>query len=59
MSLLRDAPAGVPVSALDAAWPDADQLARAVGGLLDDRLVQRDGDLVRLPVGPARAGSEP
>jgi A/G-specific adenine glycosylase len=39
MAVLRDAPAAVPIAALDAVWADADQRGRALAGLLDDGLV--------------------
>ncbi|MCV2393233.1 A/G-specific adenine glycosylase [Actinotalea sp. M2MS4P-6] len=54
MGLLRDAPAPVPHSEVVAAWPDREQLERALAGLTADGLVERHGDLWRLPRGGAR-----
>jgi hypothetical protein len=39
----------VPVDVIAAAWPDAEQLRRAVDGLLRDGLVVRAGSELRLP----------
>ncbi len=51
LRVVREGPAsGVPVSRLEAAWPDATQASRCLGSLLEDGLVEQAGDdLVRLP----------
>lgn len=46
---LRGSEIPVPRDALDALWPDAAQLERAVAGLERDGLVLRDGDALTLP----------
>lgn len=46
---LRGSDTPVPDDVIAGLWPDADQLARAVDGLLRDRLVVRDGAELRLP----------
>ena len=38
--MLRDADGPVPISALDAAWPDAEQRERCLDSLLDDGLAE-------------------
>ncbi len=55
MAVLRAAEpaAPVPVGALESAWPDAFQRARALTTLVDDGLVEADHDGYRLPRGPA------
>ncbi|HVF05108.1 MAG TPA: A/G-specific adenine glycosylase [Frankiaceae bacterium] len=40
LAVLRDAPGPVPRAALDAAWPHAAQRARALDGLVADRLAE-------------------
>ena len=50
MAVLREAPGAVPRSALDLAWPDAQQRERALDGLVADGLVEpRDNDTFSLP----------
>jgi A/G-specific adenine glycosylase len=50
LALCRAAPDGVPAPAIEAAWPAAEQRARAVSGLLKDGLiVVIDPDLYGLP----------
>jgi A/G-specific adenine glycosylase len=50
MAVLRDAPAAVPIAALDAVWADAEQRGRALAGLLADGLVVAlDGASFALP----------
>ncbi len=49
----RRARSAGPRSALEAAWPDAVQRARALTTLVDDGLVEADHDGYRLPRGPA------
>lgn len=50
LSIVRDATQPVSVRTLDAAWPDSSQRARALHGLVVDRLVERlPGDRYRLP----------
>ncbi|HXW86656.1 MAG TPA: A/G-specific adenine glycosylase [Streptosporangiaceae bacterium] len=44
LAVLRSAEGPVPAAALEAAWPDAAQRARALGGLIDDGLVTRGAD---------------
>ena len=46
---LRGSDTPVPAHVVEGLWPDAVQLARAVDGLLRDRLVVRDGDDYALP----------
>jgi A/G-specific adenine glycosylase len=46
---LRGSDTPVPVDVIGALWPDAEQLSRAVDGLLRDGLVVRDGSELRLP----------
>lgn len=47
---LREVPHPLPRAALDPQWPDPAQLDRAIGGLLKDGLVVRDGDGYSLPL---------
>ncbi|MGH3343709.1 MAG: A/G-specific adenine glycosylase [Carbonactinosporaceae bacterium] len=50
LAVLRASPGPVPREALDAAWDDAVQLARALDGLIADQLVEPlDGGRFRLP----------
>ncbi|MBV9292698.1 MAG: A/G-specific adenine glycosylase [Frankiales bacterium] len=50
LAVLRESPHAVPAAALDAAWPDAAQRARALDGLVADGLVAPlDGDRFALP----------
>jgi A/G-specific adenine glycosylase len=42
MALLREALEPVPAHAVEAVWPDAQQLARCVDGLVADGLLVRD-----------------
>ena len=51
MAALRAADDGVTPEALGRLWSDADQLDRAVAGLLADRLADRHGDRLHLPGG--------
>jgi A/G-specific adenine glycosylase len=55
MAVLRAAEPAAPVprSALEAAWPDAVQRARALSTLVDDGLVEAGRGGFRLPRGPA------
>jgi A/G-specific adenine glycosylase len=55
MAVLRAAEpsAAIPRHALEAAWPDAAQRARALSTLVDDGLVEAGHDGYRLPRGPA------
>jgi A/G-specific adenine glycosylase len=47
---LRDAgPAGVPLAAVAADWPDALQRDRAIDSLIADGLAEADGELLTLP----------
>jgi len=43
MAVVREAPAEVPVTVLDAVWPDAEQRRRALAGLLADGLLREIG----------------
>lgn len=51
LRMVREGPvSGVPVSELEAAWPDAGQASRCLGSLVEDGLVEpTEGDRVRLP----------
>lgn len=52
MAALRETPAPIDLSALAALWPDADQCARALDGLVADGLAERVGqDRLQLPGG--------
>ncbi len=44
LAVLRGAAGPVPAATLEAAWPEAAQRARALGGLIDDGLVTRGAD---------------
>jgi len=48
---LRASDTPVPASVIEALWPDAAELARAVEGLLRDGLIERDGSDYALPSG--------
>ena len=50
LHLLRDSTESLPKSVLDSAWPDHDQVERALDSLISDGLVEiGDGDSYRLP----------
>lgn len=49
LAVLRDASGSVAPAAVEAAWADAPQRERALGSLIDDGLVVRDGDRYALP----------
>lgn len=50
LAVVRESPVAVPLSAIEAAWPDGEQRARAVDGLLADGLIEVDGSgLLQLP----------
>ncbi len=49
MAALRDAPGPVPRGVVTEVWPDAAQLDRCVASLVEDGLVEQDGELYRLP----------
>jgi A/G-specific adenine glycosylase len=50
MAVLRESPGPVPIAALDAVWPDADQRGRCLDSLLTDGLAVRpDHESVALP----------
>jgi A/G-specific adenine glycosylase len=53
MAVLRTAPGPVPAASLDACWPEAGQLSRAIETLIEDGLAARhDGELIGLPGDP-------
>ncbi|MCB7138217.1 A/G-specific adenine glycosylase [Cellulosimicrobium marinum] len=49
MGLLRESDGPVLRSVVRAAWPDAAQLDRCVASLVEDGLVEQDGEVLRLP----------
>ncbi|MDR2983446.1 MAG: A/G-specific adenine glycosylase [Nocardiopsaceae bacterium] len=50
LAVLRSASGPVPVASLDACWPDAGQLSRVIGSLIEDGLASaHDGELIGLP----------
>lgn len=49
MALLRDAPGPLPRDVVTGSWPDAAQLDRCVASLVEDGLVEQDGEAYRLP----------
>jgi A/G-specific adenine glycosylase len=55
MGVLRERPGPAAPADLDAVWDDAEQLERALAGLLADGLVERAGSGYRLPRGAAGA----
>jgi A/G-specific adenine glycosylase len=60
LQVLRDAPGPTPRAALEAAWPDPVQRARALDTLVADGLVEPlAGDLFRLPTAPPPRGPSP
>jgi A/G-specific adenine glycosylase len=52
MALLRESRSPVHQSALDAAWPDAEQRRRCLESLLGDGLAERTGPLTYALPGP-------
>jgi A/G-specific adenine glycosylase len=60
LAVVRESPLAVPVSALEAAWPDGEQRARAVEGLLSDGLIETDSNgLFQLPGATASGPTAP
>ena len=49
MAVLRDAPGPVPRTVVAGVWADAAQLDRCVASLVEDGLVEQDGEAYRLP----------
>lgn len=49
MAALREATGPVPRRLVEAVWHDAAQLDRCVAGLVEDGLVEQDGEALRLP----------
>jgi A/G-specific adenine glycosylase len=60
LAVIRESPFSVPLSAIEAAWPDDEQRGRAVDGLLTDGLIEVDPNgLFQLPGSPATSPSAP
>ena len=49
MAVLRDAHGHVPRERVALVWPDVDQLARCIAGLVEDGLVEQTDDMLHLP----------